>query len=257
MYDSSKNRFFSKVANSQHAQPIFQYSWSQNGVGTGDNGAPTTGIWSPIQATSDGRLLVDIGTGIQISASITGVSVTVDNTVLIAQGQTGIAYQAGISGQLSKGIAITGGQISDSSVVSAVSSGNSLLSTVTGQIATLNTAVASLTGTVSSRWQKVASSGYVSAFAPVVGHCLVSKVQGYSKASPFPAHVLLYDGSTGAGNYPVFSVPTTSGSSWFIDLAEQGVEFASGVSLINSSDAVLNNPYGTNDFFASVVFKSI
>jgi len=251
-----RNRYFGTIANTQHWQPAGGYVFSSDIVITG-NGKPVTGAWIPTTATSDGRILVDIGTGIQISASITGVSVTVDNTVLIAQGQTGIAYQAGISGQLSNGIAVTGGQIAVPSVVNAISSGNSLLSTVTGQIAVLNTAVASLTGTVSSRWQKSSSNGYVSSFNPVTGHCLVSKVQGYSKASPFPAHILLYDGSSGAGNYPAFSVPTTSGSSWFIDLAEQGVEFASGVNLINSSDAVLNVPYGTNDFFASVVYKSI
>ena len=69
MYDSSKNRFFSRVANANQATPIFSYVWSPNEVSVGEDGRSVSGIWRPTITNSDGRLLVDIGTGINISAN--------------------------------------------------------------------------------------------------------------------------------------------------------------------------------------------
>lgn len=195
MYDPEANRYFSSVAGSNKWEPSAGYFYSSDIVVTGNHGKGNvvTGAWIPVEATSDGRLKVDVG-----SVSFTG-SIEVDNVP----------------------------------VVNAIASGNAY----------------------AAPWQKVSSSGYVSQFQPLVGSSVVSKINGISKSSTIPSYIQVYDGATGAGCFPVASVSVLGQNNWFIDFAENGVVFNSGVNIINSTDGVLVTQYTGVDFFASVVYR--
>jgi hypothetical protein len=248
MYDSSKNRFFSKVANSQHAQPTFSYIWSQNGVGVGEDGRAVTGIWEPTQATSDGRILVDIGTGISISASITGVTVNVPPSFAI----TGVANITGVvNATVINPIAITGN-------VNVVTTGNltvNNIDTLTGQVAQLQTAINSLTGTVSSRWQKVNSSGFVQSFNPITGHCLINKVNIYSQCPTTTNFIQFFDNTSQVG-IPDATLMVSSGANAYYEFSDEGTEFTKGLTVANSNSPISVST-GSADFYATVIYKML
>jgi hypothetical protein len=143
---------------------------------------------------------------------------------------------------------ISGVTVNTTALETIATSGVAFQAAVSGQTATLVTEA-------TNRWKKVSSSGYVSSFSPTVGSHLVSKVQGISKTTVNPGYILVYDGATGAGNYPVASVAVSQNNNWFIDFAEAGVQFNDTLTLVNSSDGVTPVQYGTPDFFATVVYK--
>lgn len=145
-------------------------------------------------------------------------------------------------------ISISGVTLAVDGLESIGTSGVQFQTAISGQTATL---VAEAT----NRWKKVSSSGYVSSFSPTVGAHLVSRVMGISKTTVNPGYVLLYDGPTGVGNFPVASVAVNQNNNWFLDFAEAGVQFNNGLTVVNSSDGVSPIQYGTPDFFATVIYK--
>jgi hypothetical protein len=196
---SGGNRSFNTVPNHNHASPHMVYGFNPhynvNGV---------TGQWQPVTTTDAGALRVDIGTGVQISATVDGFS------------------------------------------------------TLTGQVAQLQTAVNTLTGTVSSKWQKAKTPSYSSTFTAVSAPCLVNKILGYSKTVQPESFIQIFDSAStpSAGAVPDF-VAATQTNNFYLDLAEAGVEFVNGVTIVNSSTADVYTPYGSPDFTASVVYKTI
>lgn len=143
-----------------------------------------------------------------------------------------------------------------------VGSGITVNATFTGGPVTIqNTAPIPVSGVVQATvviptYQKVSSSGYVSTFSPLSGPCFVNKINGISKTSAQPSWIQVYDGPTGAGNFPVASVSVGTNNNWFLDLAENGVAFANGLTLVNSLDGVTINQSGLGaDFFATVVYR--
>lgn len=182
-----------------------------------------TGQFQPLTTNNQGALRVDIGTGVNIAATITGLEVQLDN------------------------VAITGGQIN---VIG--------FSTLTGQVAQLQTAVNALTGTLTSKWQKVKNAGYATVYSPITGGCLVSSLQGYSKTSTVPSFIQVFDSATvpATGSNPDFVVATQP-NNYFLNLPDAGVEFANGVTVVNSSSADVYVPYGTADFLTTLVYKRV
>ncbi len=181
-----------------------------------------TGQLQLLTLNNEGALRVDIGTGISISANITGLGVTVNNP-----------------------IAVTGGQIDVNG-----------FSTLTGQVAQLQVAVDSLTGTISSKWQKTKTAGYADVYGALTGNCLVSTIQGYSKTSTIPSFIQVFDSATvpATGSNPDFVVATQT-NNFFVNLPDAGVEFMQGVQIVNSSSADSYVPYGSADFVSSLVYK--
>ncbi len=59
IYDSSKNRYFGTVPNSNQAHPTIGYVYASGMVGLDTSGRPTTGILIPAQADSNGALIVN------------------------------------------------------------------------------------------------------------------------------------------------------------------------------------------------------
>lgn len=146
------------------------------------------------------------------------------------------------------GLTITGVSIDTTALQQVTASGVAFQAAVSGQTATL-------VSEATNRWKKVASSGFVQTFSPLVGSSLVSKVQGLSKTSVNPSYIQIYDGSTGAGNYPVATINVQNQNNWFYEFSEAGVQFNNGITIINSSDAISPIQYGNADFFASVIYK--
>lgn len=136
-------------------------------------------------------------------------------------------------------VAVTGNpQVTDSTVAN-------LLSGISGQLATQSAA----------RWQKVSSTGYVQAFRPISGRCLINKVNGYSKTSAGVNFLQFFD-NTGQVGAPIMPLAVQSGANFFYDLAEDGVEFFNGFSVGNSSDPV-SIATGSADFIVTVVYKMV
>lgn len=199
-----------------------------------DNGKGQTGQMQLLTLTNQGALRVDVGTGISINASFSGLSISVGNVAVT--GVTNVTGQVAITNPV---LAVTG----------------NVQASLTGNVPVQVVNAIAVTGT---SWQKVSSSGYVSLFAPLSAtSCLVNKIQGISKTSTQPSWIQVYDGATGAGCFPVASVPTLQNNAWFIDLAEAGVAFSSGVTIVNSTDGVLLQQAGLSaDLFATVVWKA-
>lgn len=189
-----------------------------------DNGNGQTGQLQYLTTNNQGALRVDIGTGINISANITGLAVTVSNP-----------------------IAVTGGQIDVNG-----------FSTLTGQVAVIQTQLASLTGTVSSKWQKTKTAGYATVYGAITGSLLVNKVQGYTKTVVQPSFIQLFDAAAAPvpGAIPDFIVSVQTVNNWFIDLAEAGVQFNNGLQIVNSSTPDVYTALGASDFIANVVYKN-
>lgn len=167
-----------------------------------DNGNGKTGQMQLMTTDNQGALRVNVGTGISVSASLTGGSVTVNNTAPIP-----------VSGVFQ---------------------------------ATVNP----------TTFSKVSSSGYVSSFSPLSGPSVVSKIQGISTGISQPQFILVYDGATGAGNFPVASVPTQPNNAWFIDLSENGVAFNSGIVVTNSTNGISVTQAGLGpDFFSTIIYR--
>ncbi len=220
---SGAERTFNHLPNQQYAAFNYVYNpYAVNGGITGQHQLMTT--------NDQGALRVDIGTGINISANVTGVTVNIPPSTAV----TGVVT---VVGQ----VAVTGSVASN-------------LDVVTGQLAAIQTQMATLTG--ATKWNKVASSGYVGAFAPLAASALVNKINGISKANATSSFILVYDGATGAGNFPVASVATQPGNNWFIDLAEAGVQFNTNLTIVNSTDAISPVASGPADFFASVIYRT-
>ncbi len=186
-----------------------------------------SGQWQPITTNDQGALRVDIGTGISISANISGLSVTVGN-VAVTGGQIGITGDVTVNG----------------------------FSTLTGQVAQLQVAVDALTGTLTSKWQKTKNVGFASVYGAVTGSALVNKIQGYSQTTDVPSFIQVFDSATApnSGDAPDFVVSVQK-NNWFIDLAEAGVEFTQGVQVVNSVTPDIYLGGSTEDFIASVIFK--
>lgn len=220
---SGANRSYNKVG----AQNQTNFNMVYNPFYQTDAGI--TGQWQPITTDNQGALRVTIGTGLQISASITGVTVNIPPSTAV----TGVVN---VTGQ----IAITNPLVAVSGAVQA----------------TITNPVVAVTGTInSSVWQKVASSGYVGVFSPLAAPALVNKINGLSKAGATSSFILVYDGVTGAGNFPIASIGTQPGANWFIDLAEAGVQFNTNLTIINSTDAITPVNSGPADFFATAVYR--
>lgn len=213
---SGGNRSYNKVGDQK--QTVFNQVFNPHY----DNGAGISGQWQPITTDDQGALRVNIGTGINVTATITGLTMALDN------------------------VAVTGGNIDVNG-----------FSTLTGQVAQLQTAVNTLTGTVSSKWQKIKTAGYATVFGAVTGNHLINKVQGYTKTTTQPSYIQLFDSSVAPinGAIPDFIVSVQTVNNWFIDLAEAGVEFTNGLQIVNSSTPDSYTALGASDFIASVVYK--
>lgn len=242
---SGAERTFNHLPNQQYA--AFNYLYNPYA----DNGHGITGQHQLFTSNDQGALRVDIGTGIQLSASITGVTVNIPPSTAVT-GVVNVTGQIAITNPL---LAVSGAV--QATVVNALAITGSVatnLAAVTGQLAAISAQMAVLTGATS--WQKVASSGYVGAFSPLASAALVNKINGISKAGATSSFVLVYDGATGAGAFPVASVTTQPGNNWFIDLAEAGVQFNSSLVIVNSTDAINPVASGPADFFASVIYRT-
>lgn len=128
-------------------------------------------------------------------------------------------------------------------------SGVQFQAAISGQTATLVTEA-------TNRWKKVNSSGYVSSFSPLANGALVSKILGYSNTATIPSFILVFDRPTvpATGSAPDF-VCATQPNNFFLNLAEAGVQFNSGLTLVNSSSPVVYVPYGQSDFTCSAIWK--
>ncbi len=216
---SGAERTFNHLPNQQYAAFNYAYNpYAVNGEITGQHQLLTT--------DDQGALRVNIGTGINISANITGVTVNVPSSTAV----TGVVNVTG-------NVNVEG------------------FSTLTGQISVLQNQVASLTGVVAAKWQKVSSSGYVGSFSPVSGPSLINKINGVSKQGATSSFILVFDGNTGASNFPVASISTQAGNNFFIDFAEAGVQFNTNLTIVNSTDAISPVNSGPADFFASVIYR--
>jgi hypothetical protein len=206
---SGAERTFNHLPNQQYA--AFNYAYNPYA----DNGNGVTGQHQLLTTNDQGALRVDIGTGIQISA-------TVDD------------------------IAITGGQIN---VIG--------FSTLTGQVAQLQVSVDAIADTVTTKWQKVKTTGYVDTFNASATPKLVNKVQGYTKTITQPSFIQLFDSATTptAGAVPDFVITVQTTNNWFLNLAEEGVEFTAGLQIVNSSTPDVYTALGAPDFIASAVLK--
>lgn len=220
---SGAERTFNHLPNQQYA--AFNYLYNPYA----DNGHGITGQHQLFTSNDQGALRVDIGTGINISANVTGVTVNIPPSTAI----TGVVN---ITGQ----IAITNPIIPVSGIVQA----------------NITNPVVAVTGTINSTaWQKVGSSGYVGVFSPLGGAALVNKINGISKIGATSSFILVYDGATGIGAFPVASITTSPGNNWFLDLAEAGVQFNNVLTIINSMDAISPVSSGPADFFVSVIYR--
>ncbi len=220
---SGAERTFNHLPNQQYAS--FNYAYNPYA----DNGNGITGQHQLLTTDNQGALRVNIGTGINISANVTGVTVNIPPSTAV----TGVVN---VTGQ----IALTNPIVPVSGIVQA----------------NITNPVVAVTGTINpTAWQKVGSSGYVGSFSPLGGAALVNKINGISKVGATSSFILVYDGATGAGNFPVSSITTQGGQNWFIDLAEAGVQFNSTLTIVNSTDAISPVGSGPADFFCSVVYR--
>lgn len=185
----------------------------------------------------------DVGKGVQSFTNVYDANYVWENGSNVSQ--TG-AWRPLFPSDFSA--SISGVTVNTTALETITTSGVAFQAAVSGQTATLVTEA-------TNRWKKVSSSGYVSSFSPTVGSHLVSKVQGISKTTVNPGYILVYDGATGAGNYPVASVAVSQNNNWFIDFAEAGVQFDNGLTIVNSSDGISPVQYGTPDFFTTVIYK--
>ncbi len=220
---SGAERTFNHLPNQQYA--AFNYAYNPYA----DNGNGITGQHQLLTTDNQGALRVNIGTGINISANVTGVTVNIPPS-------TAVTGTVAITGQ----VAITNPIVPVSGIVQA----------------NITNPVVAVTGTVNpTAWQKVASSGYVGTFSPLASAALVNKINGISKAGATSSFILVYDGATGAGAFPVASVATQGAQNWFLDLAEAGVQFNTSLTIVNSTDAISPVASGPADFFASVIYR--
>lgn len=226
MYNDTRNRFFSTIANAQHWGPQGSYAFSPNVILTGSNGLVQSGAWIPLLTDTNGALQVSLN-----GATLSG-SFSVDNTSLIAAITTGNSYSSGILNTLQTGVAVT---ITNSAPLAV--SGN-LVSSV-------------------PVWNKISSTGYVSGFSPFVGPVTIKGIQGYSKSSVNNGYSFLqiYDSVGTAAGPLVSTLAITSGNGLFLDYAENGTTFQSGLTIINSSDPVVNQQYNTADFFITILYR--
>jgi hypothetical protein len=151
--------------------------------------------------------------------SISGVTIAVDQLESI--GTSGVAYQAALSGQVDQ----------------------------------INNKLETLVTETSSKWQKVSSSGYVQAFAPITGRCLVNKINGYSKCPQNTNFIQIFDATSQAGT-PEANLAVMSGNNFFYEFSDEGVEFANGLAVANSFDPVAVQT-GSADFFVTIVYKML
>lgn len=237
---SGGNRSYNKFLDKQQ---VFTYGFNP----AYDNGNSLTGQWQPFTMDNAGALRVNIGTGISISASVTGVNVTVPSSTAV----TGVVAVTGgvtilnpsLPVQVVNAIAVTGQLASD-------------IGTVTGQLSALQISVNLLTGMV--RWQKTKTAGYVTGSTAVANSCLLNKVMGYSNTAQAQAFVQVFDSATipATGSTPDFSTNVQPGQNWFIDLAENGVVFSNGVTVVQSSSPIQYVPYAAADFTVSTIYKT-
>lgn len=216
-----------------------------------DNGNGLTGQFQPLTSDNQGALRVNIGTGINIAATITGISVSANSIVAV----TGFVNVTGNINLTNPLLAVSG--VVQANITNSTLSTNPtgvVLNSISGQLVTLNTAIASLTGTISNRWQKVVTTGYANLFTPITGRCLINKVNGYSKTPLAPGFIQMIDGFA-TGINPI-SLAVQSGSNYWYEFADDGVEFSNGFAMWNSSDPI-NVQTGLADFTAQVIFKML
>jgi|GEM_PF-4393849 hypothetical protein len=250
-------RSFSTSFNDNKSQPVFNYVEDPNWVWTDNAGNLNTGAWRPLFPT-DFNANIDI-TGLTVSVgavavtgapvvTLTGVqNVNVTNPVLAVSGN--------LSASISS-VAVTGAPVVTLTGNQNVNVINPILA-ISGNVVVASTTISnplSITGIPT--YQKISSTGYVSTFSPLTGPNYINKIFGYSNVGLVGGvgYIQVFDGVTG-GNNLLATLPVQSGNSWFMDFAENGTVFTSGITIINSSDPILNKHYSTNDLFVTIVYR--
>lgn len=198
-----------------------------------------SGQWTPITTNDQGAIRVDIGTGINISATVTGVTVNIPPS-------TAVTGFVNVTGQ----VAITNPIVPVSGVVQA---------NITNAVVAVSGAVqATVVGTVTAAtWGKVKSAGYVATFSASAVPVIVNKVQGFTKTNTQPSFIQLFDAAAtpSAGANPDFVVAVQTNNNFFVDLAEAGVVFTNGLQIVSSSTADVYTAIGASDFIVSAIIK--
>jgi hypothetical protein len=245
-------RAYSQPFGTSNGNISFNQLYDQNWIW--NNGASlVTGAWRPFfpsdfAATISG-LSVSVGavaiTGVN-NVAVTGTTnVNITNPVLAVSG----AFSTTIGN-----VAVTGGNITVSDTT--LETGLAYLNTLTLQNQSLLQAISGGTANQNT-WTSVSSSGFVQSFSPVSGKASLNRINGYSKTPSGFSFIQVFDGPAQAG-FPIATLAVQSGNNFYYEFSsDQGITITGGITVANSTDAVLTQPGGSSDFFVSVVYKQL